>query len=183
MNNRRKFKYIKIKEDEPKKTNAVKKKSGTKSKNIGNALTIIGTTISAMLLIFVIMMCIVATVITVYILDFADNGFDLKLRDAETKFTTMIYAYDENGQEVEVKRIASEQNRIWVDYEDISPNLIHAVIATEDKRFYEHQGVDWKRTVFSLGADVLNLSRAGEGGSTITQQLIKNKILYQTRLC
>ena len=174
MNNRRKFKYIKIKEDEPKKTNAVKKKSGTKSKNIGNALTIIGTTISAMLLIFVIMMCIVATVITVYILDFADNGFDLNLRDAETKFTTMIYAYDENGQEVEVKRIASEQNRIWVDYEDISPNLIHAVIATEDKRFYEHQGVDWKRTVFSLGADVLNLSRAGEGGSTITQQLIKN---------
>ncbi len=174
MNNRRKFRYIKIKDDEPKKETAVKKKRGKASKNITNALTVVGTTISAMLLIFVIMMCIVATVITVYILDFADTGYDINLRDAETKFTTMIYGYNEEGQEVELKRIASEQNRIWVDYDNISPNLIHAVIATEDKRFYEHQGVDWRRTVFSLGADVLNLSRAGEGGSTITQQLIKN---------
>lgn len=174
MNNRRKFRYIKIKEDEPKKDRTVKKKNSKTRKNIGNALTVIGTTISAILLIFVIMICIVATVITVYILDFADNGYDLNLRDMETKFTTLIYGYNEDGQEVELKRIASEQNRIWVDYEDISPHLIHAVIATEDKRFYEHQGVDWRRTVFSLGADVLNLSRAGEGGSTITQQLIKN---------
>ena len=174
MNNRRKFRYIKIKEDEPKKDAAAKKKSSTRMKHIGNALTVVGTTISAMMLIFVIMMCIVVTIVTVYILDFADNGFDLNLRDAETKFTTMVYAYDEEGKEIEVQRIASEENRIWVDYEDISPNLIHAVIATEDKRFYEHQGVDWRRTVFSLGADVLNLSRAGEGGSTVTQQLIKN---------
>lgn len=174
MNNRRKFRYIKIKDDEPKKEASAKKKNSKTMKRIGNALTVVGTTISAMLLIFVIMMCIVITVVTVYILDFADNGFDLNLRDAETKFTTFVYAYDEDGKEVEVQRIASEENRIWVDYEDISPNLIHAVIATEDKRFYEHQGVDWRRTVFSLGADVLNLSRAGEGGSTVTQQLIKN---------
>ena len=175
MNKRRKIRYIKIKEDEPKKSNAVKKKkSSNVRRNIGNALTVVGTTVSAMLLVLVIMLCIVATVVTVYILDFADNGYDLNLRDAETKFTTLIYGYDENGQEIELKRIAAEQNRIWVNYEDISPNLIHAVIATEDKRFYEHQGVDWRRTVFSLGADVLNLSRAGEGGSTITQQLIKN---------
>ncbi len=174
MNNRRKFRYIKIKDDKPRKTPAVKRSKGKVMKNIGNALTVIGTTVSAIMLIFVIMMCIVVTVITVYILDFADNGYDLNLRDAENKYTTMIYAYDEEGNEVELKRIASEKYRIWVDYEDISPNLIHAVIATEDKRFYDHQGVDWRRTVFSLGADVLNLSRAGEGGSTITQQLIKN---------
>lgn len=174
MNNRRKFRYIKIKEEEPKKEAVMKKKNSNVSKNIGHALTVIGTTVSAMLLIFVIMMCIVVTIVTVYILDFADNGFDLNLRDAETQFTTMIYGYDEEGHEVELKRIAIEQNRFWVDYEDISPHLIHAVIATEDKRFYEHEGVDWRRTIFSLGANVLNSSRAGEGGSTITQQLIKN---------
>ena len=177
MNDRRKFHYIKIKEDKPQKTHkekAVKKEKSRAMKNIGNALTVVGTTISAILLIFVIMMCIVITVITVYILDFADNSYDINLRDAETKFTTLVYGYDEEGHEVELKRIATEQNRIWVDYEDISPHLINAVIATEDKRFYEHEGVDWRRTVFSLGADVLNLPRAGEGGSTITQQLIKN---------
>lgn len=174
MNNRRKFHYIKIKEEKPKKVPAVKKEKSKVMKNIGNALTVVGTTVSAILLIFVIMMCIVITIVTVYILDFADNSYDINLRDMETKFTTLVYGYNEEGQEVELKRIASEQNRIWVDYENISPHLINAVIATEDKRFYEHQGVDWKRTVFSLGADVFNLSRAGEGGSTVTQQLIKN---------
>lgn len=175
MNNRRKIRYIKIKDDEPKKkTPAAKKSKSRVMKNIGNALTVVGTTISAILLVLVIMICIVVTIITVYILDFADNGYDINLRDMETKFTTMVYGYDEEGNEVELKRIALEQNRIWVDYEEISPHLINAVIATEDKRFYEHQGVDWRRTVFSLGADVLNLDRAGEGGSTVTQQLIKN---------
>lgn len=86
----------------------------------------------------------------------------------------MIYAYDSEGNLTEIKRLAASENRIWVNYEDISQNLIKAVVAVEDKRFYEHEGVDWQRTVYALGADVLNLSGAGQGGSTITQQLIKN---------
>lgn len=172
MNKRRNFRYIKIKDDEPKKPK--KREKGRVSRNIGHALTVVGTTISSMLLIFVIMMCIVVTVVTVYILDFADNGYDANLRDAEMKYTTMIYAYDEDGLEVELKRLYEERNRIWVNYDDISPHIIHAVISTEDKRFYEHKGVDWRRTVYALAADVLGLSGQGQGGSTITQQLIKN---------
>lgn len=172
MNKRRSFRYIKIKDDEPKKPK--KREKGRVSRNIGHALTVVGTTISSMLLIFVIMMCIVVTVITVYILDFADNGYDANLRDAEMKYTTMIFARDAEGNDVELKRLYEERNRIWVNYEDISPYLISAVVSTEDKRFYEHNGVDWRRTVYALAADVLNLSGAGQGGSTITQQLIKN---------
>ena len=108
MNNRRKFRYIKIKDDEPKKAApAVKKKKSRTMKNIGNALTVVGTTISAILLVFVIMICIVVTVITVYILDFADNSYDINLRDMETKFTTMIYGYNEEGQEVERNKTVS----------------------------------------------------------------------------
>lgn len=175
MNKRRNFRYIKIKDDEPKKPK--KREKGRVSRNIGHALTVVGTTISSMLLIFVIMMCIVVTVITVYILDFADNGYDANLRDAEMKYTTMIYGYDADGKEIELKRLYEERNRIWVDYEDISPYLIYAVVSTEDKRFYEHNGVDWRRTVYALAADVLNLSGQGQGGSTITQQLIKNLTL------
>ncbi len=172
MNKRKNFRYIKIKDDEPKKPK--KREKGRVSRNIGHALTVVGTTISSMLLILVIMMCIVVTIITVYILDFADNGYDANLRDAEMQYTTIVYAYDEDGLEVERKRLFEETNRIWVDYEDISPHVIHAVVSTEDKRFYEHKGVDWRRTVYALAADVLNLSGAGQGGSTITQQLIKN---------
>lgn len=173
MNKRRNFRYIKIKDEEPKKPKK-KREKGRVARNIGHALTVVGTTISSMLLIFVIMMCIVVTVITVYILNFADNGYDANLRDAEMRYTTMIYAYDADGNEVELKRLHDDEIRVWVDYEDMSPYIIYAVVATEDKRFYEHKGVDWRRTVYALAADVLHLSGKGQGGSTITQQLIKN---------
>lgn len=164
--------HLKIK-DEPKK--APRKKSKV-WRNVGHALTVIGTTVSSMLLILVIMLCIIATVIVVYILDFKNsNSFDIDLKTAETKFTSMVYATDKDGQIVELKRLADEQNRIWVNYEDISKNIIYAVVAKEDKRFYTHKGVDWQRTVYSLVNDVLRPSDgARQGGSTITQQLIKN---------
>lgn len=65
-----------------------------------------------------------------------------------------------------------EENRIWVDYENIPDHLINAAIAGEDRRFKEHQGVDWKRTLY---ATVTHFLKGGtQGGSTITQQLIKN---------
>jgi penicillin-binding protein 1A len=63
------------------------------------------------------------------------------------------------------------ENRSNVDYKDISPNVINALIATEDKRFYEHSGIDFSRafTIF-----VHNLFGSRQGGSTITQQLALN---------
>lgn len=64
------------------------------------------------------------------------------------------------------------KNRTVVDFEDLSPNLINALIATEDARFYSHSGIDWialSRAVFG----VLTGTDQG-GGSTITQQLAKN---------
>lgn len=170
---KKKIKYIKIKDEDAAKRSSKKKKSKV-LKNIGHAMTIIGTTFSAMMLIIVVMMCIVVTVLTVYVLDFADNSYDANLRDVEMKYTSFVYAYDADGNEVVIKQLAADENRIWVDYEEMAPCLIDAVTAVEDKRFYEHKGVDWQRTVYSLGADVLNLSGAGQGGSTITQQLIKN---------
>lgn len=144
-------------------------------KNIGHALTVVGTTISAMLLVLVIMLCIVAIVVVAYVLDFANSGFDINLRDAEKRYTTFVYAKDSEGQEIEVKRLVGEQNRIWVDYEEISPNILKAVVATEDKRFATHEGVDWRRTVYALAMDLVNPDGdVRQGGSTITQQLIKN---------
>ena len=60
------------------------------------------------------------------------------------------------------------ENRIGVQYTDLSPTLINALVATEDVRFYEHTGVDFK----SMFRAILKLGRAG-GGSTLTQQLAK----------
>ncbi|MGN0684217.1 MAG: transglycosylase domain-containing protein, partial [Oscillospiraceae bacterium] len=172
MNN--KFRYIKIKDEQPRKKKGSKRKKAKVMRAIGNTMTVLGVTVSSMLLVLVIMMCIVVTVVTVYILDFKDSSVEINLKETDMKYTSIIYAYNADGQEVELKRLVKEENRIWVNYEDISPNIINAVVAKEDKRFWDHKGVDWRRTVAALLYDVLGTSKEGQGGSTITQQLIKN---------
>ncbi len=170
----KKIHYIKIRDDQPKKKKPNKRKKEKVMHAIGNAMTVIGTTISSMLLVFVIMMCIVVTVVTVYILDFKDSSVEINLTETDMKYTSIVYAYNKDGQEVELKRLVKDQNRIWVDYEDISPNVINAFVAKEDKRFWDHKGVDWRRTVYALVLDIFSNDDTRQGGSTITQQLIKN---------
>ena len=87
--------------------------------------------------------------------------------------TSVIYYEDpKTGQDVVLRKLYGGANRTWVEYEDIPKNLIHACIAIEDKRFEDHQGVDW---VTTLKACVkMFLGRGEAGGSTITQQLVKN---------
>ncbi|PTT16877.1 penicillin-binding protein [Acidovorax sp. HMWF029] len=62
-------------------------------------------------------------------------------------------------------------NREWVELNEISPNVVNALIATEDHRFYDHFGLDWRRTASSV---VHTLRGDPQGGSTITQQLARN---------
>ena len=84
--------------------------------------------------------------------------------------TSIMYAYDENDNVVEQLRLHGEENRIWLGYDEMPQNLLWAFVCLEDKRFYEHDGVDWIRTV----AVLVKPEYEGQGGSTITQQLIKN---------
>ena len=83
--------------------------------------------------------------------------------------TTIIYAYDESGSPVEFVRVHGSENRVWVESENMSEWLGKAFVALEDKRFEKHSGVDWIRTIGGVAK-----SRFQQGGSTITQQLIKN---------
>ncbi len=62
-------------------------------------------------------------------------------------------------------------NRVWMKLSDISPHVVDALISTEDHRFYEHHGIDFKRTA---GAALHTFSGDRQGGSTITQQLARN---------
>lgn len=85
------------------------------------------------------------------------------------------FVYDSEGNIIaELKR---EENRVWIDYDDIPQKLIAAYVAVEDKRFFEHNGIDLRRigsAIISYGRHFLNPNVKVEGGSTITQQLIKN---------
>ena len=88
------------------------------------------------------------------------------LRKAKTAKPSVVMSAD--GKELAIFKRA---NRDWVKLADISPNVVNALIATEDHRFYEHHGMDFKRTVSAVGH---TFSGNRQGGSTITQQLARN---------
>lgn len=91
----------------------------------------------------------------------------------DPSLSSNIYYWEASSQSWQVmKTLYADENRVWVTYDQLPKNLINATVAIEDKRFWEHNGVDWKRTLGAVyymftGQDV-------QGGSTITQQLIKN---------
>lgn len=112
------------------------------------------------------------SVIAIYGYSFVhgDPVFNLTEEKYSQNQTSFIYGYDSDGNQVELTRLHGEENRIWVNLDDMSPHLKDAFIAIEDKRFEKHHGVDWIRTI----GVIVKPSNSGQGGSTITQQLIKN---------
>jgi penicillin-binding protein 1A len=78
----------------------------------------------------------------------------------------------------QIATLAGNQNRILLKEGEISPNIKNAVIAIEDRRFYEHEGVDYTGIARALVQDVMKRS-AAQGGSTITQQFVKNALEAQ----
>lgn len=67
----------------------------------------------------------------------------------------------------------SRANRIFVSYEDLSPSLVQALVATEDVRFYEHSGIDYRALLRAIVKRGLLRQKSAGGGSTLTQQLAK----------
>lgn len=97
------------------------------------------------------------------------------LLSASADRTTRLYCQTESGEMTELAsdRISGYENALYCPIDEVSSDLINAFIAIEDKRFFEHGGIDWART----GSAVWAYLRGGDGhfgGSTITQQLIKN---------
>ena len=78
----------------------------------------------------------------------------------------------------ELARLTGNENRVLLQEDKISPYIKNAVIAIEDKRFFEHRGVDYRGIARALWADVSSDS-AKQGASTITQQFVKNALAAQ----
>ena len=92
----------------------------------------------------------------------------------EVAQTSFLYYVDNDGNIQQLQQIYTDTDRQWVSIDEIPEDLIHAAVAIEDKRFYEHQGVDWITTVKAC-ANMFFGSSSQFGGSTITQQMIKNR--------
>ena len=73
-----------------------------------------------------------------------------------------------------IAELGNEQKKLSVDFEDIPDNLVNAYVSIEDERFYSHHGVDIRRTASAIGSYIIHFGNSSYGGSTITQQLVKN---------
>lgn len=107
---------------------------------------------------------------------FGCNDIVQNIENLEINMTSVIYVKNSSGKWEEYQRIHGNENRIWVDFDKIPQKLIDAFVSIEDQRFYTHSGVDWKRTTsaFVNYLPFVNIYSSNQGGSTITQQLIKN---------
>lgn len=103
--------------------------------------------------------------------------FAISFYNWKTLAITMISNTPSTVLDIDGEKIASIGNeRIYqnVKFEDIPDNLKNAYISIEDQRYYKHFGIDIKRTVAAIGSYVIHLGNSSFGGSSITQQLVKN---------
>lgn len=151
---------------------------------LGKIMLVILNILITLILIAVLTGIIVGCAFTIYIKNYVDTTVDISLFNitaSEGTTSSAIYRYEftdrinREGTAVlmEGERIVGSSSQEYVTYDRIPENMINAVIAIEDKRFKTHEGVDWKRTLgagvnFFIGFD------GSYGGSTLTQQLIKN---------
>ncbi|HEX3241195.1 MAG TPA: transglycosylase domain-containing protein [Solirubrobacterales bacterium] len=116
---------------------------------------------------------IAAIVVTSWVLDVAADAPPLSsCKPVDKRGNTTIYAADGTR----LGRVVSNQTRIPVSIERIPKSLQHATVAIEDQRFYEHDGVD-PEGIVRAGIKDIQAGEAVEGGSTITQQLVRNLCL------
>ncbi|MBR4868016.1 MAG: transglycosylase domain-containing protein, partial [Clostridia bacterium] len=130
--------------------------------------------VATMFLSFCLVICLVVAAGAAYLFYGIDDTIDKDLNNLELAYTTLIYAKDGNGDWQEISSLHGSENRVWTEYDDFSPYLTDAVISLEDKRFPAHRGVDWKRTVSAFVNTFVDLYGGRQGGSSITQQLVKN---------
>lgn len=167
------------------KTQKEDEKDTAKTKKPKNLKQKILKTVLTCFLIGVITVAIVAGSFLIYAFTMVDGTVKQNLNDLQVNFTTTVYVENNKGKWTEYQRLHGMYNRIWVDYDikaiergdkdykGIPANLANAFIAIEDKGFEDHYGVDWKRTFGALLNEFFHFSEKF-GGSTITQQLVKN---------
>lgn len=93
-----------------------------------------------------------------------------ELKNPQDKFASVIYTSD--GQEMG-RYFRNTGNRVYADFDEISPAVVDALIATEDARFNDHSGIDLRAIARAVIKTVLLGNKNAGGGSTITQQLAK----------
>lgn len=111
---------------------------------------------------------------TAYVLNFMEETQAVSIQELATSYRTNIYEKDLDGEWKNIYSVQNDVQRIPVDLDEVPQYVRDAFVYGEDERFYQHEGVDFKRTAASLANMVLQFWNSEQGGSTITQQLVKN---------
>ena len=156
---------------------AVSKTIDTAAAGIGFILGVAARIVLTVILIFITTGILFTGIFAIYVKTCLTDDLNVTPEEMSLSLSSTILYQGSDGEWYELATLYSDEDRIWVDYEEIPENLEHAAVAIEDQRFYTHKGVDWYRT---LGAFVTMFGRMSNtfGGSTITQQLIKNLTEY-----
>ena len=136
--------------------------------------TVILTTFLSFFLLFAVTGTICAIAATIYVTNYMENTASVSIQELDTSSATNIYETNEQGELEIVYTVQSEVKRKPVDLEVVPQHVRDAFVYGEDERFYEHEGVDYKRTAASFANMILKFWASDQGGSTITQQLVKN---------
>ncbi len=129
--------------------------------------------------------------ITAYLREFRFPGHVLSAQRVEFSFQKNSLVKIKSGQEelgflelepLEIARLfgSERKSRLLINIKQVPAHLLDGVLAIEDHRFHEHRGVDWWGTLRALYTDIV-AGRVVQGGSTITQQLVKNYFLEPER--
>ena len=94
------------------------------------------------------------------------------------KPSTSSRIYDRNGEKI--ANVFDEKHRFYTPFEEIPPRVIEALVAIEDTTFFEHPGINID-AILRAAIKVLKAGKAVQGASTITQQLVKNKLLTREK--
>lgn len=166
------------KKNKPEQGSAKPGRIAKKAANI--TVDMVSTTVSTVLkaagtvlLILLVTGMMFACVFAYYVKTCLTPNLDLSLEDFKLNESSTIWYQDSVGEWRELATLSGKENRIWVDYDQIPWYMEKALVSIEDKRFYEHKGVDWYRTAGAF-VTIFTRGESGYGGSTITQQLIKN---------
>ncbi len=141
-----------------------------------SAVKVAAGAFATVLLIGIVCGFVFLTLLGQYLQDDIIPMAEINLDNYDMEKTSYIYYKDENGNYQILQQLETTMDRRWVSYEDIPEELIQAAVAIEDKRFYEHQGVDWITTMKAC-VNMFFGSGSQFGGSTLTQQLVKNILL------
>lgn len=159
--------------DAKKAKKAAKLATGATAWTVGSVVRLVIRTLATVLLIVLTTGLLFTCVFAFYVKNSLSIDMEVSMDDFRVALTSTIYYKDSTGNYKELEKLYSKENRVWVDYERIPQYMEYAVVAIEDKRFYEHKGVDWYRTAGAFSNMFLSMS-SSYGGSTLTQQLIKN---------